>query len=496
MFFRRRRSEFRGHLDGVHQGFVHGWVQDRQYPKLKQMVEIYHAGSLIGSVRAQDDRQDLKEAGIGDGQFGFRFELPKNMLSIESLAAKVKDQNYWLINNIPAQIFPNINEKLINSPRYGLPLLQPGLSLYTLGIEDIELAEKIIQFWREIRSQLEDDHSSNPKSMWSYIFANQYKTLVSLLNQGDAETLAKYLITIHQHPESTGLYQGERAYKDFIDTTPGGRYRAVLFFHDMLASLSQYLAIDNLECRELGADGAILATSSEIIVTKIEEGLGFKITLKNLYDGIFGLKINKNILHGRDIQALYLALRASEILSGSQKSVCEIGAGFGLSAYYALKAGCSKYIIVDLPLVCILQYFTLKRLLPNQRIEILKRGQSLPAEDGIYIITAQDAFDITNLSADLVVNVDSFPEMGDKLCKDYLTIIPRWAPLLLSINQESNREIEDKNNLQIVVSSLLSAAGFKRQYRFRSWINQGYAEELWASPSSPTSSPVPGDIQP
>ncbi len=75
--------------------------------------------------------------------------------------------------------------------------------------------------------------------------------------------------------------------------------------------------------------------------------------------------------------------------------------------------------------------------------------------------------------------------MGDAVCRDYFRRIALWAPLLLSINQEANREIRGPNDRQSVVGALLPEFGFTRRYRFRSWIRRGYVEELWSAPPQP-----------
>jgi hypothetical protein len=77
--------------------------------------------------------------------------------------------------------------------------------------------------------------------------------------------------------------------------------------------------------------------------------------------------------------------------------------------------------------------------------------------------------------------------MGDAVCRSYFAQIPDWAPLLLSINQEANREIRGPHDRQTIVGALLPEFGFVRRYRFRSWIRRGYAEELWSAPARPTS---------
>lgn len=483
MFFRRRRPEFRGYLDGFRGDAIFGWVQDRQHPKVKQIIDIYHGDEVVGTACADQYRADLQAAGIADGCYGFSYHCSSQIKNIESFSAKVRDSSFWLLNDIPTQILADKVEKLINKPRRGLPILQPGLSNYFVHDNDIEIANEICHFWRDIKQNFASKLLSDSKSMWAHIIGERHKTLVHFLDRGKPRDLAEYLVNIHKKPESAGLFQGEQAYQDFLDASPNGRWSAVLPFHDMLASLSQYLGTFNLECDEQDVQGETIATRAEVLIAKIEKKIRCEIVPKINYDGLYGLHIGNKILHGRDIQALYLALRQSEVVQNQEAYICEIGAGFGMAAYYAWLIGQKYYCIIDLPTVCVLQYFTLRRLLPEVKIEVLREGQSLSAATAISIIPANYAESIQALKANLIVNVDSFPEMGQEICEAYFKKIPQWSPLLLSINQEANREITQNDNRQTIVSAMLHKASYRRQYRFRSWIRQGYAEELWLSPT-------------
>jgi hypothetical protein len=86
------------------------------------------------------------------------------------------------------------------------------------------------------------------------------------------------------------------------------------------------------------------------------------------------------------------------------------------------------------------------------------------------------------MRGDIVLNCDSFPEMGDEICAKYFSLLPDWAPLLLSINQEANRPGYSAHDRQTVVGELLPKFDFAKRYRFRSWIRSGFVEELWVAP--------------
>ena len=188
------------------------------------------------------------------------------------------------------------------------------------------------------------------------------------------------------------------------------------------------------------------------------------------------------MLDQRDIQAAYAAVRVRDILRITAGSVCEIGGGLAQVAWYAWALGIRRYTIVDLPTVRMMQYFCLRRALPDVPIRLLSNAEPIPSDDGINLIAA-DGFDARADSRfDLVLNCDSFPEMGEKICRAYLKAIRRQARFLLSINQEAHQLLtnDPHGERQPIVGNLLKRQpGFHPVYRMRTWVRKGYAEELW-----------------
>ena len=67
----------RGNVDRVSaEGLVFGWCLDDARPGARLDVTIRADGADIGTVQAAGERQDLRDAGIGDGRHGFIFTLP------------------------------------------------------------------------------------------------------------------------------------------------------------------------------------------------------------------------------------------------------------------------------------------------------------------------------------------------------------------------------------------------------------------------------------
>jgi hypothetical protein len=479
----RRRPELTGYLDAVSDGYARGWAYDRTRPRKRLALEVYAAGDRLGVSRAELFRRDLAEAGIGDGRFGFEFQLPDKNVNPETISIKVKQTDFWLFNHASTTMIER-SSKLLNSVRKGLPILRPGLSFRGVDSRDIEIASQLQQEWRVLAATKRSDDFIGRKSMWQSISASRHRTILGLLNGCDPRQLAEHLVNLQKLAASEGLSQGERAYRDFVEASPYGRRAAVLPFQDMLGSLAQYLAVIPGECSEYGSDGDVMGTASDELVAKVETALGFSIVPPTVFDGLFGLLIGGRILHGRDIQALYAALRVIEASGMSRPRVCEIGGGLGKVAYNAWMLGVRRYSIVDLPTVSAMQYFYLRRTLPAVEVRFCHPTHLNTDRDGIDLFFASHMQTGVFLLSDIVLNCDSFPELGTDVCRKYFALIGNWAPLLLSVNQESNKEIRGPADRQVIVGKLLTEFGFTRLYRFRSWIRRGYIEELWSQRGS------------
>ena len=476
---RKRPAEFMGYVDEASNGRVAGWVRDRLRPRQRLDVEVYGAGNLLGVTRAQLLREDLRGSGIGDGRYAFTFELPAGDVPAETIAAKVAGSDFWLLNSAPP---PEAEHRLLNSARRGLPTLRATMSSRTADDADVEIAAELLREWRANAAEAGSSALTKLGAMWNDIVASRHGRLLDLLNGSDPRALAACMVDIHKSAASTGIAQGDRAYRDFLAATPQGRRAAVAPFHDMLASLAQYIGVERAECAEQDYVGETLAIDQEALAAKIETAIGHSLAPPNVFDGLYGLAIDGRVVHGRDIQALYAALRLIESSADIAPRIIEIGGGFGQVARYAMLGGARRYTIIDLPTVCAMQYFYLRRALPGVPVQFRNARDADEQQNGVDLIFASHVAADLRLSADIAFNCNSFPEMGDDVCRGYFSRLGEWAPLLLSINQEANREVRGPRDRQSVVGALLPDYGFTRRYRFRSWIRRGYVEELWASP--------------
>ncbi|MFC5411107.1 ELWxxDGT repeat protein [Larkinella bovis] len=91
-------GNFEGYLDKVECGTFRGWVWDRDKPNTALKLEFFANGQSIGTTDANIFRQDLKEAGKGNGVHAYSFPTPENLKNGQtySISAKVYNSNYTL----------------------------------------------------------------------------------------------------------------------------------------------------------------------------------------------------------------------------------------------------------------------------------------------------------------------------------------------------------------------------------------------------------------
>ncbi|WP_128548649.1 CotH kinase family protein [Larkinella soli] len=86
-------GNFEGYLDGVTCTTLSGWVWDRNRPNTALTVEILDGGAVLATLTASNFRQDLKNAGKGNGEHGFRLSVPSALLDGQAHAVSARVQN-------------------------------------------------------------------------------------------------------------------------------------------------------------------------------------------------------------------------------------------------------------------------------------------------------------------------------------------------------------------------------------------------------------------
>ncbi|WP_128544390.1 hypothetical protein [Larkinella soli] len=87
---RRLAGNFEGHLDGADCSSIGGWVYDRDQPNTPLPVELLVNGQVVASQPAGTFRQDLLNAGKGDGRHGFGFQAPAALKTGQPVSVSVR----------------------------------------------------------------------------------------------------------------------------------------------------------------------------------------------------------------------------------------------------------------------------------------------------------------------------------------------------------------------------------------------------------------------
>lgn len=94
-------GNFEGFLQTVNCSILTGWVYDKNQPNAPIMVEFFDGLNSIGVVEASNFRQDLKDAGKGNGFHAFSVPTPVGLKTgtTRVLGARVLNSNYQLKNS-------------------------------------------------------------------------------------------------------------------------------------------------------------------------------------------------------------------------------------------------------------------------------------------------------------------------------------------------------------------------------------------------------------
>jgi murein DD-endopeptidase MepM/ murein hydrolase activator NlpD len=90
-----------GYHDGVSCNWIYGWAMDRNDKSGRVNVDIYDGDTRIKTVTANEFRQDLKTAGVGDGSgtYAFNFRVPDSLKGSRAHLIRVK------FADIPLEIY-------------------------------------------------------------------------------------------------------------------------------------------------------------------------------------------------------------------------------------------------------------------------------------------------------------------------------------------------------------------------------------------------------
>jgi hypothetical protein len=110
-------GSFEGFLSTVTCQEMRGWVWDRSKPNTPLTVEFFAENTAIGTIEAKNFRQDLKDAGKGNGEHGYVFPTPEAAKTGSELriSAKVQGSDY-LLKGSPIKLTCPASNTVVNQP--------------------------------------------------------------------------------------------------------------------------------------------------------------------------------------------------------------------------------------------------------------------------------------------------------------------------------------------------------------------------------------------
>jgi hypothetical protein len=322
--------------------------------------------------------------------------------------------------------------------------------------------------------------------IWTPIIAAYHRPFVDLLVGGELRAANDLLANMFATNLTYGFEQAQELF-DRIVADPAHQAFIGNFAFDKLLSLAAALRAIPIQNAEQGDFLPILREGPNALLERIEAKLGHRVLPPRFQGGLFGLSTARGGLSERSVTGLYVARRIGELLDGVRNpSVCEIGGGAGYVAYYCSTLGLADYTIVDLPTVSAVQAFFLANNLDGGAERIVLSGEPDDRPDTVKLINGAD-FISGSRTFDLVVNVDSFPEINGPTLRGYLRHVRAHARRLLSVNQEAraSRDAGQPGNVQECVGDVVDEiGGFRRTSRFLFWLRPGYVEETYETDSS------------
>jgi hypothetical protein len=311
--------------------------------------------------------------------------------------------------------------------------------------------------------------------VWDALLAGPQRDLAGWLARGEAEPLARELAALGRSEAAQGFFGGAGQHRRCADD-PAYAQLLAAWTHDKILSLAEAVGAVRLELPENGAWGESIRKTTAELFAAIEAKLGLDLTPPTHVGAYLGIDAGGRVLQMRMLEAIYAAWRIRQIADAhGARRVCEIGAGAGLTAYYAALFGIEEYVVVDLPTMNAVQAYLLLGSRVGERV-------ALHGEDcgGAIRILPPEAFAaLAPGTIDLLYNQDSLPEIETNAARAYLRDAAGIdVRLFLSINQEAHLPVE--GGCQRSVPELIGDTGcFVLRSRHRHWLRQGYAEELY-----------------
>jgi hypothetical protein len=337
--------------------------------------------------------------------------------------------------------------------------------------QDVALCQRLLDAFQRAR-----DDGTPRSGMWTTeVFQERQRELLEALEGGRPEVLAERLASMLRSEFVLGMASGSLGIAKRSRLTHRLRNLQIL---SKLAALGESQGTARLENPEQGEVGLAFANGLERLVAETERALGVSLDFPDV-GAAYGIQVAGRLISGDSLDQIYAAARIRDAIDEFLPEVeppvriVEIGGGYGAMAYWLVQMVSAEYVVVDLPIVNVLQGYFLAQSLGHDAV-------SLYGEDtGRVAVLPTHALADIELPFDVLVNKDSLPEIPLDAAERYLN----WARegcdgIFFSYNQEAAAALDGE--AQIVVPEILARlGGFDRLTRNPSWLRPGYAEEVY-----------------
>jgi hypothetical protein len=344
--------------------------------------------------------------------------------------------------------------------------------------EDIGISERLIEAFHRAASFEQNNIVPEKRpndGCWEAVKHVFHGEAYKLIEAKDARAFVPFLVNGLRTNLAYGLGPGSQVYQAMA-TEGDGRTSTVLLLIDRLMSLAEALGVLPYENPEQGRYGKNMHVDPYQVAAMIEARIGMSIS-RPRWMGNIGFILNDGVFDNRVADDVYGVYRLDKILNSIKTAqIAEIGGGFGGMALFAVRAGAPHYVIVDLPIINVVQGYFLTKCLGERAVRLF--GETKP--DALIEVMPYWEFFDRNRRFDIVYNRDSFPEIPRARVDEYLDEIERRSVRLLSINQESANLAGREGLWQLRMNEIIADRdNIVCQSRTPYWMRRGYVEELY-----------------
>ena len=331
----------------------------------------------------------------------------------------------------------------------------------------VQICERLLESYNlAIRDEGRSPLKREGEDLWSQILRNEFPKILAAIENGDARQLSTELMTFGNSPVWFG---GLTTGLDGFNWKNKNPEWVALTYYDQLLSIGEYMGIIQAPIPEESSGTANFSVDINELVDRIEKKLEFNILPPTGVVPVLGLQVHHGALNYRHLLGLYGALRICD-LAARNYPIVEFGGGLGITALYARRMGFADYTLLDLPISCLFAGHFLINSLGDNNVVLYGEKLSGPT---IKILPYWECQNLSSKKYCLSVNQDGLPEMADNFIHEYLKQIRRITNgVFLSINHDGFFP-------RTVHQFINSSGGFKRIYRARCFVREGFIEEAY-----------------